>query len=171
MVNSEMLVRESQLYRKLEKLISFKKIAYRLKKLTDEGYGKERIFKMMLLQYMEDLSDREMERYLQENVAAKYFCGFSVTDKTPDYTSFSKMRTRIGASQLSKIFTMIRKQLIKQGYIGEIFTFVDASHLIAKANLWKERDKAIEKKYEKLNKLKLHRIDPLPPLQVLPHRR
>ena len=53
--------------------------------------------------------------------------------------------------QLSKIFTMVRKQLIKQGYIGEIFTFVDASHLIAKANLWKERDKAIEKKYEKLN--------------------
>ena len=47
MVNSEMLVRERHLYRKLEKLISFKKIAYRLKKLTDEGYGKEIIFKMM----------------------------------------------------------------------------------------------------------------------------
>ncbi len=28
MVNSEMLVRESHLYKKLEKLISFKKIAY-----------------------------------------------------------------------------------------------------------------------------------------------
>ena len=106
MVSSEMLVRESHMYRKLEKLISFKKIAYRLEKLTDEGYGKERIFKMMLLQYMEDLSDREMERYLQENVAAKYFCGFSLTDKTPDYTSFSKMRARIGTSQLSKILVL-----------------------------------------------------------------
>ena len=135
----------------MTKLTSFKKIAYRLKKLTDEGYGKERIFKMMLLQYMEDLSDREMERYMQENVAGKYFCGFSLTDKTPDYTSYSKMRARIGTSQLSKIFTTVRKQLIKQGYIGEIFTFVDASHLITKANLWKERDKAMEKKYEKLN--------------------
>ena len=69
MVNSEMLIRERHLYRKLEKLISFKKIAYRLEKLTDEGYGKERIFKMMLLQYMEDLSDREMERYMQENIS------------------------------------------------------------------------------------------------------
>ena len=108
-------------------------------------------FKMLIIQQMEDLSDREMERYLQENVAAKYFCGFSLTEKTPDYTSFSKMRARIGTSQLSKIFTMVRKQLIKQGYIGEIFTFVDSSHLISKANLWKERDKAIEKKYEKLN--------------------
>jgi len=45
---------------------------------------------------MEDLSDREMERYLQENVAAKYFCGFSLTEKTPDYISFSKMRARVG---------------------------------------------------------------------------
>ena len=133
-VNVEMLVLKSHLYRKLEKLISFKKISYRLKKLTEEGYGKERIFKMLIIQQMEDLSDREMERYLQENVAAKYFCGFSLTDKTPDYTSFSKMRARIGTSQLSKIFTTIRKQLIKQGYIGEVFTFVDASHLIAKAN-------------------------------------
>ncbi len=115
MVNSEMLVRESHLYRKLEKLISFKKIAYRLKKLTDEGYGKERIFKMMLVQYIEDLSDREMERYLQENVAAKYFCGFSLTDQTPD---LNKMRPSIGASQLSKIFIIVREQMIKQGYIG-----------------------------------------------------
>ena len=117
-VNVEMLVLKSHLYRKLEKLISFKKISYRLKKLTEEGYGKERIFKMLIIQQMEDLSDREMERYLQENVAAKYFCGFSLTGKTPDYTSFSKMRARIGTSQLSKILTTIRKQLIKQGYIG-----------------------------------------------------
>jgi len=35
--------------------------------------------------------------------------------------------------------------------MNEVFSFVDASHLISKANLWKERDKAIKKKYEKLN--------------------
>ncbi len=38
-----------------------------------------------------------------------------------------------------------------QGYINEVFNFVDASSLIAKANLWKERDKAIKAKYDKLN--------------------
>lgn len=35
--------------------------------------------------------------------------------------------------------------------MSEVFTFVDPSHLIAKANLWKERDKAIQERYEKLN--------------------
>ncbi len=34
--------------------------------------------------------------------------------------------------------------------MSEVFTF-DATHLIAKANLWEERDKAIADKYEKLN--------------------
>ena len=35
--------------------------------------------------------------------------------------------------------------------MSEVFTFVDAAHLISKANLWEERDKAIAEKYEKLN--------------------
>jgi transposase, IS5 family len=35
--------------------------------------------------------------------------------------------------------------------MSEVFTFVDASHLISKANLWEERDEARKQKYEKLN--------------------
>ena len=59
------------------------------------------------------------ERYMQENIAGKYFCGFSLTDKTPNYTSYSKMRARIGASQLSKNVYNGEKTIIKQGYIGK----------------------------------------------------
>jgi hypothetical protein len=35
--------------------------------------------------------------------------------------------------------------------MSEVFTFVDASHLISKASLWEERDRAIKEKYNKLN--------------------
>ena len=35
--------------------------------------------------------------------------------------------------------------------MSEVFTFVDACHLISKATLWKQRDKAILENYEKLN--------------------
>lgn len=38
-----------------------------------------------------------------------------------------------------------------KGYMSEVFTFVDASHLISKASLWEERDRAIKEKYNKLN--------------------
>ena len=54
--------------------------------------------------------------------------------------------------KLSKIFANLRDQLKTQGYMNEVFSFIDASHLIAKASLWQERDQAIKKKYDKLNK-------------------
>ena len=42
--------------------------------------------------------------------------------------------------------------------MSEVFTFVDSSHLVSKANLWKERDEAIRKRYEKLNNEVLPKI-------------
>jgi hypothetical protein len=39
--------------------------------------------------------------------------------------------------------------------MNEVFSFIDATSLIAKATLWEERDKAIKEKYEKLNNTKL----------------
>ncbi|NGX32162.1 MAG: hypothetical protein K1060chlam4_00203, partial [Candidatus Anoxychlamydiales bacterium] len=64
---------------------------------------------------------------------------------------FCQTRKKIGTNVLSKIFADLRDQLKKQGLMNEVFSFVDATHLISKANLWKERDKAIAEKYEKLN--------------------
>ena len=76
---------------------------------------------------MEDLSDRELERYIQENNASKWFCGFSLLDKTPDHSVFSKIRKRIGTKLLSKLFSNMRKQLQLAGYMYEVFRLVDAS--------------------------------------------
>ena len=42
--------------------------------------------------------------------------------------------------------------------MSEVFTFVDASHLITKANLWEERDAAIKARYEKLNNASLPKV-------------
>ena len=110
-----------------------------------------KLFKCLLLQFMENISDRELERFLQENNAAKWFCGFSLVEKTPNYSVFSRARQRIGTKLLSKIFSDLRDQLKAQGLMNEVFSFIDASALIAKAQLWEERDEAIKQKYEKLN--------------------
>jgi IS5 family transposase len=54
----------------------------------------------LVLQFLEDLSDREMERFMRENLAAKWRCGFG-----------------------------LRPGLKASGLICEVFTlFVDASH-------------------------------------------
>jgi len=155
LVSLEELVSQNHQYRKFKELFNFELIESELKSVESpanyKGYGTSRLFKCLLLQFMEDLSDRELERYIGDSNAAKWFCDFSLTESTPDHTVFSKIRIKIGANKLSKIFSIFRDQLRSKGYMSEVFTFVDASHLISKASLWEERDEARRKKYEKLN--------------------
>ena len=162
MISLDELVPTTHTYRKFSAIWSFKHATKQLKKLEKDnpykGYGLLRIFKCLLLQFMEDLSDRELERFIQENTAGKWFCGFGLAENTPDYSVFSKVRKRLGTKISSKIFTDLRDQLRKNGLISEVFSFVDASHLISKASLWKERDEAIKKKYEKLNNESLPKV-------------
>ena len=88
---------------------------------------------------------------MKDTNSAKWFSNFSLLEPTPSYRVFSNARKRIGTNRLSKIFDNLRIQLQVQGYMSEVFTFVDASHLISKASLWEERDNAIKQKYDKLN--------------------
>ena len=84
----EDLVRRDHPYRKMLELVDFRGLLNPVaglyhKKWGRPGYGVERGFKALMLQWMEDLSDRELERFLQENTSAKMFCDFSLTEKTP----------------------------------------------------------------------------------------
>jgi IS5 family transposase len=155
MVSLEDLVPANHPYRKFVLLFNFKRIEYRLKKLEfnvgRDGYGIERLFKCLLYQFMENLSDRELEEALISNNVCKWFCGFRLSEKTPDHSLFGQVRARIGTEKLAKLFEVMRDQLREAGYMSEVFTFVDSSHLIAKASLWAERDRVIQERYDKLN--------------------
>ena len=155
MLSLEDLVEENHNYRKFKKVFNFRKIDYRLKQMESgkgcKGYGMERLFKCLLYQFMEDLSDRQLEEALKTNCVAKWFCEFGLSEKTPDHSLFGEVRKRIGTKKLSKLFQIMKEQLSDKGYMSEVFTFVDSAHLISKAQLWEERDKAIKQKYDKLN--------------------
>jgi IS5 family transposase len=155
MTSLEKLVPANHVYRKIKELVNFSRILNKLKDLENEegakGYGIYRLFFCLLLQFMEDLSDREMERFIQENNSAKWFCGFGLTEQTPKYSLFCKVRTRIGCNRIAKIFDEVRCQLKARGYMNEVFTVVDATALISKFNLWEERDNSIKDGYDKLN--------------------
>jgi IS5 family transposase len=155
MVSIEQIVPESHTYRKLKKLIDFNSItkSSKIKEngLGADGFGKQRLITCLILQFMEDLSDREFERFISENNAAKWFCGFSLLEKTPDFTTICKFRNTIGTKQMGNLFYEVKRQMQTKHYCAEVFTFVDSTALISKLNLWEERDKAITAGYEKLN--------------------
>ena len=116
-----------------------------------DGYGVVRLFCCLLLQGMEDLSDRDPARYLEENLAAKWLCGFTLSEPTPDHSLFTRVRTCIGPTRLSQLFAARREQLKAAGLMSDVFTCVDATHLIANASLWEERDTARQQHIETLN--------------------
>lgn len=142
-------------YRKLKRLINFSKLTKPLKSLYSplgqHGIPVSKGFRSLLIQFWEDLSDREMESAVRENMAIRWFVGFGLTEKTPDHTYFCKLRKRIKPSEIARIFNTINTDLHSKGLFGNVFTFVDASSIISKTSLWKERDKAIADGKEKLN--------------------
>jgi IS5 family transposase len=160
--NVEDFVSQDHAYRKLNALIDFPTLTKGLKKCYSTkgraGYPVSTAFKCLLLQFMEDLSDRELERFLQENLAGKYFCDFKLDDQTPDFSYFSTLRKRIGTKNLADMFNQVRAQLKKKNIIKEVFSFVDATHLVSKVSTWNERDKAIKEGMEKLNNATIGKV-------------
>lgn len=150
----DILVKSDHPYRKIADVIDFATLCRPLESLYAEcgrpGYSVVSGVKMLLLQWVEDLSDRELERFMQDSIAAKYFCGFNLCDRTPDHSTFGKLRDRIGTEGIADLFNQVGHSLKRSGYIAQCFTFVDASHIVTKGALWKERDRALAAQEEAL---------------------
>jgi len=142
-------------YRKLDQLLPFDKLGLSYRGLYSSKGRKEKGFEFglrsLIIQFMEDLSDREMERYLQENLACKWFCDMNLGEKAPDHSYLGGFRERLGTERLMDIFTQVRNSLQGMGLIREVFTFVDASQLISKLTTWDDRDRAIKQGLEQFN--------------------
>ena len=157
------LVTKDHPYRKLKGLLDVGKLASGIEGFYTagtgrKGYGGEKALQMLILQFMEDLSDREMERYLKENIACKWFCDFELGAKTPDHSYFRTVRATLGTKGLCDLFDQVQSALKLKGYLKEMFTFVDASQLISKLTTWEERDKAIADGIEKLNNETIEKV-------------
>ena len=130
-VSLEDLVAKDYPYRKLKKLLDFKWIIRKLKLkqagVGATGYGKERLIYCLLLQFMENLSERECERYLREKTAGKWFAGFTLTEETPDYSTLCKFRSAMGCEKIEQLFKAVQTQLREKGYFSDSFKFVNAT--------------------------------------------
>ena len=77
MVCLEDLVASNHIYRKFLELWSLDSVMVHLHDVKNDsnykGYGLLRLFKCLLLQFMEDLSDRELERFLKRIMQANGF--------------------------------------------------------------------------------------------------
>jgi len=151
----EAIVPADHPFRRLGKIVNFVDLVAPLSNcysnLGTEGIPLETGFKMLLVQFWEDYSDRQNEKAIRENLAVRWFCGFGLLDQTPDHSYFGKLRKRIGSQRLADLFNAVNVILANHGLFGNMFTFIDASSIITKTALWEERDKAIKLGEEKFN--------------------
>ena len=149
------LIPKDHPYRHLDQLLSFSKLSVPYQHLYSvrgpKARGVEFGLRALVLPFIEDLSDREMERCLQENNAGQWFCELALGEKAPDHSYFGDFRKRLGTTRLMDIFSHVRDSLKHMGLIREVFTFVDASQLVSKLTTWDGRDKAIKIGLEKFN--------------------
>lgn len=152
----EPLVPADHQLRKINELVDFSALAYRIKDCASDagrhGYGLEVAIKCLFLQFYYDRSDRQFETQIRDSIAIRWFLGIGIDKKTPDHTFFSRMRSMIGTNRIGKIFRKINEKVSdRKDILGKTFYFVDASAIKTKETTWKERDKAIENGEDDLN--------------------
>lgn len=149
------LVRNDHQLRKVNTTVDFSKIARKYVELKTEvgrkGYGLDTGIKCLFLQFYYDLSDRELELRLRDDLSFRWFCGISLDEETPDHTFFCRIRTTLGAKRIGQVFKNIMQKAEEKGIVRKVFTFVDSTAVRSKETTWAERDKALADGAKKLN--------------------
>lgn len=109
------------------------------------------LFRMLFLEFLYSLSDRDIVEQTQTNVLFRYFVGLSIQEPTPDDTTLVVFRRRLGEDKFKFIFNKIVIKARDIGLIKGDLKILDATHIIADiaipntVNLLRQgRKKAIE---------------------------
>jgi IS5 family transposase len=142
--------RSDKMLERIHELVDWKKLT----KTVEQSYKKskrgrpsipvEYMLKCLLLQYMYNLSDPELEDALVDRLSFQRFLGVSPEDPLPDHSTVWRFRERlIRHGLLDAIFEEILQGLDKRGLILRRGTIVDAS--LVKAARKPPTDKANNK--------------------------
>jgi transposase len=89
------------------------------------------MLKLDLLSIQERLSDRELVRKAQVNVAHRLFLNLGVDSVLPHPTSMTYFRDRVGADALQEIFHEVLGRARELGLVKDRLRLKDATHVIA----------------------------------------
>ena len=95
------------------------------------------LFKVVFLQFLYDLSDREIEEQVNLHLACKWFAGLQPEEAAPDHSTLCRFRSRLGPEKFQEIFNQIITQARQAGLVSERLQIIDATHLQAKVDLFR----------------------------------
>jgi transposase len=132
----ETLIPAAHYLRRLKAAINFEPLRELVADCYAEGLGAPaedpvRLLKLSLLQFQYDLSDSNVLRQAQVNVAFRFFLDVSLESPLPVPSLLSQFRTRLGVERFTRVFNEILRQGRAQGLVKDRLRLKDATHLIA----------------------------------------
>jgi len=148
----DQIMPQDNFLRKLRQTIPWERFTRKLIKLYKGGgmYGRPPfdpalVLKMELITHLYQLSERQVEAYVNDNLSAKYFIGLAVDQKAPDHTTLSKFRERLikngNLAAFEEMLTEIIRIACESGIQFGSIQIVDSVHSIANVNTRKDESR------------------------------
>jgi transposase len=136
----------SPFYTKLDATLESFDFATRIRKLclpaySQTGRGRPGIdpvvyFKMLMVGFFEDIaSERGIAERCNDSISLRAFLGYELTQATPDHSTLSLIRNRLGLEIYEQLFLMILEALEAHGLLKGKNLGIDASVIQANASL------------------------------------
>jgi len=144
------VVSQDHFLRKLKQAIDWERFTRKLIKLyKGEGivgrppFDPAMMLKVELIAYLYNLSERQVEGYINENLPAKYFVGLAVDQKAPDHSTLTVFRERLLQRGKLKVFEELLEKIVQialeKGIKFGSIQIVDSVHSFANVNTDKDQ--------------------------------
>lgn len=163
-IDMESMIPREHLLRKIDGIICFDFI-YEILAPYYPSVGRPSVdpvsmFKMLLVGYLYGIkSERRLVEEIQLNIAYRWFCGFELTDRIPDHSTFSKTRARKWqqSNLFQKVFRELVRRCVESGLVDGQAMAADGSYL--PANVSRSSWVDVEIEVEKSMQSYLDRLD------------
>jgi IS5 family transposase len=143
------VIPQGHFLRQLNQVIPWERFTRKLIKLyKGEGvvgrppFDPALILKVELVAYLYNLSERQVEMHINENLPAKYFVGLAVDQKAPDHSTLTVFRERLLKRGKLKVFEELLEEIVQialqSGIQFDAIQLVDSVHSIANVNTDKD---------------------------------
>jgi IS5 family transposase len=137
---------------KLKELVDWRRYSKKLIKyykgngeVGQAPYEPALILKMLLISYLYNISERQTEVVVNENLPVKFFVGLAVNEMSPDHSTLTWFKNRLiesaGIEAYEELFDEIIRVAQEKGVKFGKLQIVDSVHLVADVNITKDRQR------------------------------
>jgi len=133
-------------YSKLEQTLNSFQFGEQVRNLCAPAYSDSRrgrppvdpavYFKMLMVGFFENIaSERGIAERCSDSISIRFFLGYDLTQATPDHSTLSLIRSRLGEDIYQQVFVLMLSALEQQGLIQGHNVGIDTSVIEANASL------------------------------------